>query len=203
MTRTDIINIIINKIGAKKYLEIGVAGRLNYKFINCEYKLGVDPFVFNQSDIITSTSDSFFLSNTQKFDVIFIDGEHHAEQVYRDINNSLSFLESDGYIICHDMKPDTEKMQLIPNPFIEVPPKPGESGNWMGDCWKAWIKIRSERDDLEMFVVDTDAGCGVIRVGKQEKLVYKGELTWNNFDENKEQWLNLISVDEFKNNIKI
>lgn len=43
--RTDIINAIISKIGAKKYLEIGTAGHcLNFEFINCDYKIGLEPF---------------------------------------------------------------------------------------------------------------------------------------------------------------
>ena len=58
------------------------------------------------------------------------------------------------------MSPYNEIMQRVPQ-------TPGE---WTGDCWKAWVLIRSERDDINMFVVDTDYGCGVIKYGNQEKL---------------------------------
>ena len=43
MTRTEIIQILINKIQAKKYLEIGMGPGLNFADIKCEYKVCVDP----------------------------------------------------------------------------------------------------------------------------------------------------------------
>ena len=101
----------------------------------------------------TMTSDDFFKQNNENFDVIFIDGLHEYGQVYRDIQNSLKFLNDGGYIICHDMSPNNEIIQRYPQTH------PGE---WTGDCWKAWVKLKSEKSDLQMFVVDSDYGCGVI-----------------------------------------
>ena len=63
------------------------------------------------------TSDEFFEQNTEVFDVIFIDGLHLSEQVYRDITNSLSCLSENGYIICHDMNPMEEIIQRYPQPI--------------------------------------------------------------------------------------
>jgi hypothetical protein len=189
--RTEIINAIINKINAKKYLEIGTAGHcLNFEFIDCDYKIGLEPFFNidvgysskNKDFIKVIKSDDFFISNGEKFDVIFIDGEHHFEQVYRDIINSLKFLEPGGYIVCHDMNPPEERHQIVPNPFIKNPPRLGESGDWNGDCWKAWVKIRTERNDLKMFVVDADQGCGIIHFGNQDKLKLLEEMNFNNFE---------------------
>ena len=37
------------------------------------------------------TSDEFFKQNEDTYDVIFIDGLHTSDAVYRDINNSLKF----------------------------------------------------------------------------------------------------------------
>ena len=47
-----------------------------------------------------------------------------------------------------------------------------------------------------MYVIDTDCGLGIIRRGSQEKLE-DAELTYNNLDNNRKKWLNLISVKEF------
>lgn len=187
MNRLDILQYLINKINAKKYLEIGVQGGYVFDNILCEYKVGVDPDV-NSKATIYSTSDDFFKKNLEKFDIIFIDGLHHDDQVYRDINNSLAILNSGGYIVCHDMNPTEEIFQRRPQE-IEV---------WTGDCWKAWVTIRSERQDLSMFVVDTDWGCGVIHKGCQELLNVTCELNWNNFVLNRLKWLNLISIEDFK-----
>ncbi len=48
------------------------------------------------------TSDSFFKKNKDTFDVIYIDGSHEADQVYRDLRNSWNSLNLDGIIICDD-----------------------------------------------------------------------------------------------------
>jgi predicted O-methyltransferase YrrM len=49
--------------------------------------------------------DSFeYLTNCkEKFDIIFIDGDHSYEGVRKDYDNSLPLLNNDGYIIFHDI----------------------------------------------------------------------------------------------------
>lgn len=185
MTRTDIINHLIEKIDAKSYLEIGVREpEGNYNKIVCENKVAVDPVPLGQG-IIALTSDAFFKQNTETFDIIFIDGLHVADQVERDIINSLAVLNPGGYIVCHDMNPTEELMQMVP---IQT------NGAWTGDCWKAWVKLRSEREDLSMFVLDTDYGVGVIKKGEQEVISLDGlKLTYSNLVANRTEWLNLIN----------
>jgi hypothetical protein len=71
-------------------------------------------------------------------------------------------------------------------------------GMWNGDCWKSWVKLRSTRKDLEMFVVDTDYGCGIIKKGIQQTLsVSENDITFSNLEKNRKEWLNLIDVEEF------
>lgn len=189
MTRTTIINRIINRIGAKSYLEIGVREpEGNFNKIICDKKVAVDPVPLGPG-IIPLTSDAFFAQNTDTYDVIFIDGLHVAEQVERDILNSLEVLTPGGYIICHDMSPTTEIMQRVP---IET------TGAWTGDCWKAWINLRSSREDLTMYVVDTDYGVGIITKGSQETLsLGNTPITYSNLEVNRVDWLNLITVEQF------
>ena len=160
MIRTDIIQLFINKTGTKKYLEIGMGPGINYHTIQCEHKVCVDPTPTTPVTHVM-TSDDFFAQNQDTYGVIFIDGLHFDEQVYRDITNSLNVLEDGGFIVCHDINPYSELIQRYPQ---QAP------GDWTGDCWKAWVRLRSERSDLEMYVVDTDYGCGVIRKGYQETI---------------------------------
>jgi hypothetical protein len=135
------------------------------------------------------TSDDFFAQNKETFDVIFIDGLHWSEQVYKDIINSLKILNEGGFIICHDINPPDEGHQIYPQPQTQ--------SNWTGDCWKAWVKLKTERSDLQMCVVDTDYGCGIITRGKQELIKVKKELTYDFLNKNRVELLNLITVDEF------
>lgn len=189
MNRTDIIQTLINKIDAKSYLEIGISAGDNWKKIKCDRKLSVDPEPLSKADRVL-TSDEFFKENEEKFDVIFIDGLHHADQVYRDIQNSLNVLNDGGYIVCHDLNPQKKEHQVIP--FT--------GGTWNGDCWKPFVSLRRDREDLEMFTIDTDHGCGIIRRGTQEALALHPEieLTYEDLDENRKEWLNLITPDQFR-----
>ena len=41
-------------------------------------------------------------------------------------------------------------------PSFEMKIVPQTQNHWNGDCWRAWLSLRQERDDLEMFAVDTD-----------------------------------------------
>jgi hypothetical protein len=188
MNRTDIINTLIKKINAQDYLEIGVSSGENFAQVSCTNKTGVDPELRSPATLHL-TSDDFFATNTQTYDVIFVDGLHHADQVYRDIVNSLAVLNPGGYIVCHDMNPLKKEHQTIPF----------RNGHWNGDCWKAFVQLRTERDDLEMCVLDTDEGCAVIRPTDQPqpKLVLDQDLTFENLEKNRTQWLNLMAPAEY------
>ena len=83
--RFDIINKIIKKKGFKNYLEIGCFEDENFKKIIIDRKVGVDPI---SGGTIRLTSDEYFSSNKEIFDIIFIDGLHHFDQVKKDIINS-------------------------------------------------------------------------------------------------------------------
>ena len=189
MTRTEIIQGLINKINGKRYLEIGMGPGTNFSQIKCEYKVCVDP---TPTVPVTYelTSDAFFEQNNEMFDIVFIDGLHWSEQVYKDIVNSLNVLNEGGYIICHDMNPHLEFIQRYPQAIPE--------SEWTGDCWKAWVKLKTERSDLNMCVVDTDYGCGIISKGEQELIKVNEELTWELLEKNRIKLLNLVSIDKFK-----
>jgi len=192
MQRYDIIKYLIDKYDFKSYLEIGVLGRETLNQINVPIKHGVDP---NGCGDYTMTSDEFFANHCkQKYDLIFIDGLHLAEQVQKDITNSLTFLNEQGIIVCHDMLPTEEWHQL----------REGLSGQpWTGDCWKAFASLRSWRHDLKMFTIDTDWGCGVIRRDDttwEQKFIAPVEgWTWDIFKRHRDEIMNVITVEEFLN----
>lgn len=196
--RYDIINSFIKKNNYINYLEIGVNNGLNIRKIIAEHKDGVDSGregVFAPETNYRVTSDEFFdliKDHDIKYDIIFVDGLHHDYQVYKDIVNSLNHITSNGTIICHDINPlweITQRNEAFPG-----------CGCWNGSCWKAWVKLKAERNDLEMYVVDTDHGCGVIKRGKQKLIKLPTDafnLDFDYLDYNRKELLNLISVEEF------
>lgn len=177
--RTDIINRLIADNNYTSYLEIGVYDRVNYNGVKCKRKESVDP---DARCMATHkiTSDNFFRRNKKRYGLIFIDGLHYEEQAYRDINNALNALEPGGTIVVHDCNPTSEAMQQVPR----------IQGEWTGDVWRAWCRLRS-RDDLKMFVYDCDYGVGIIQKGWQQPITIT-DPTFEQFMQNKIQWLNLI-----------
>lgn len=188
MTRTDIINHLIKKNGYKSYLEIGVRNlNDNFNLIECELKTGVDPDK-NAKATHEMTSDLFFAANQWNYDIIFIDGLHHAEQVLKDLFNSIRILNKGGTIVCHDMNPPTEANQIIPFEAAGIM-------NWTGDCWKAWVELR-QLGGYSMKVLNTDWGVGVIQIDESGKALKISELiTYANLDANRVKWLNLINPE--------
>ena len=193
MMRWDIINHLIDKNNYKSYLEIGVQDYYsNCEKIKAEHKIAIDPAPRNKCDFI-GTSDEYFaqLSSETKFDIVFIDGLHLSEQVDKDIENSLNHLNPGGTIVLHDCNPETENMQV----------RNDHGGPWTGDVWKSVFKYRFNLD-LEVYVINTDYGCGVIKNGTQTppSIEYSdSNLTWDTLAFNKKEMLNLISVEEFLN----
>lgn len=185
MKRTNIINFLIQKFNYKKYLEIGCCKNRNFNRVKVAEKVGVDP---ERGGTIKKTSDDFFKDNKDKFDLVFVDGLHHADQVYRDIVNSLNCLNDNGTIVVHDCNPYDYSSQLVP--------RPARLRSWNGNVWKGWLQLRCEKNDLKMMVVNTDNGCGIIRKGNQ-KLLEKWDMEYKEFEKNKKELLNLVSVDEF------
>lgn len=184
MLRTNIIQKLIDDNGFNNYLEIGLGLGKNFRDINIANKVSVDPNT-EYGAVHQTTSDEFFANNTDTYDIVLVDGLHHADQVLKDIENSLQIAD---VVVCHDMNPVKEEHQVIP--FT--------GGHWNGDCWKALVELRQTRSDIEVVTVNTDEGVAVItKTDNGKTLDNELELTWENFDNNREQWLNLITPEQF------
>ncbi|HUY32309.1 MAG TPA: CmcI family methyltransferase [Pirellulales bacterium] len=197
MTHIDFLNCLIGAHDYRSYLEIGVDAGGCLAAVNAPVKFGVDPnpaicrldlagvFLFN------ATSDEFFatLHGRACFDLVFIDGLHHAEQVHRDVLRALDVLRPHGTIVLHDCNPATEAMQLVPAMQPE----------WTGDCWKVIVKLRATRTDLDVTVLDADYGLGVVRRGACSPLPLDkspDELTWDDLVLNRREYLGLVPLEQ-------
>jgi hypothetical protein len=207
-SRTEIINFLLStKDQNTTYLEIGVRNpEHNFNHIKAKYKYSVDPgleFSSNPVDF-NFTSDEFFkkLSNNEilnsdiRFDVIFIDGLHIAEQTERDIINSLNYIKEDGFVVLHDCNPLSEWNTRENYNYMHTP----ALGYWHGTTWKAFYKWR-QNPNINSCCIDTDFGVGII--SKTEKI---GEYTKSTnpyfeyyiLNENRNEHLNLLDFETFK-----
>ena len=134
------------------------------------------------------------LPPTYKWNVIFIDGWHISNQVERDIINSLNHLSDDGYIVLHDCNPP--ELYFAREDYVVD----GRGDSWNGTVWKVIYKLRATRPDLFVCTVDTDYGVGIVTRGQQICCDFNNPFfEYREFEKNKKEHLNLISIEEFNN----
>lgn len=158
MSKSKIINEAIKEISAKNYLEIGYGNGSNFNLIDLKNKLAIDPEAADGSVCIKSSSDDFFATNKEKFDVIFIDGDHHSEQVEKDIVNAWNCLTKKGVIILHDVKPFTKEMQEVPR----------IQDQWTGDAWRAYEGFKKVYPRVKTKDIAEKYGLGFIFKSKSK-----------------------------------
>lgn len=169
-------NLVINHVSKSddKYLEIGVENGYTFNNVHFLNKVGVDPLPhFESEDLVLKTSDDYFLQNEsidegKKFDIVFIDGLHQYDQVVKDINNSIRFLNENGKILLDDIIPLNYDEQLkvpvkheIKNGILKtlIP--------WTGDVWKTLYHILilySEHIDFQYFYHGYYRGISVLQI---------------------------------------
>lgn len=207
MFRYDIINFLLKKYfrSDARYLEIGVADP-SYCFdkIQCDHKTSIDPnnyLPFANIDY-EMTSDEFFykLKTSQtrfhpnyKWDIIFIDGLHLADQVYKDIQNAVNHCSQQGFIVLHDCNPTNFYNAHSDLEFFLSNPN-----EWNGSTWKAFYKFRTVFN-LKSYTVDTDYGIGIIELGNTQKLINDTNpwFEFGSFTKNRHEQIGLISLSDF------
>jgi hypothetical protein len=216
MLRTEVIQQIIDRKQASRYLEIGVNNGDSFFPLEIAHKVAVDPcFAFSPerklewmgknpsnatAEYIDATSDDFF-ANTQPinpFDVAFIDGLHTYEQSLKDVLNTLENLNENGVIVMHDCKPP-HVPAACPAPSLQAAIDlnvPGWDGIWCGDVWKTICHLRIHHKDLRVFVLDCDFGLGVVMKGKSDldlnlSQAELDKMTYDDVVNGKENFLNL------------
>jgi len=166
--RSDVLVYLQEIFHYHSYLEIGCHSNNTFNIVKNIFQIaiGVDP---NQGGTHRMTSDQFFATNQLTFDVIFIDGLHHSEQVAKDIENALRVLNPGGTIVMHDCNPTTKVSQLRMGDNRDEERRGftvdwwrDGTNHWNGDTWRAILPLRL-RDDLEIVIGDFDSGVGVLR----------------------------------------
>jgi len=187
---TQLLNALIEKYNLKSYLEIGVQNPANnFDKIKCDQKVGVDPDV-KAEFVYTVTSDEFFSNQCglASFDLIFIDGLHHADQVKRDFENSLRCLSDNGFIVIHDVLPENEAGTIVPR----------ETKQWWGDVYK-WAMRISQYDGINFKTFNIDNGCMLVWKDTESKKSFTySSITdcWKNYLSAGKELMNVTSTVE-------
>jgi SAM-dependent methyltransferase len=189
MTRTEIINTIAKRNAYQTYLEIGLQNsEQNFDRIYLNDKVSVDPDP-QANAMHRMTSDKFFENNKKTFDIVFIDGLHHADQVQKDFNNALDCLNPGGCILLHDTNPEYEQYTVVPRQ------KP--TGHWNGDVYRFACKLFDSRHYY--YTVNTDNGVTCVFPVDDSHVYGSNTVTWKEFYTLRAKLLQLISIQDFLN----
>ena len=185
--RWNLIQHIIDKYNFSDYLEIGCDKDQSFSKIKIKNLVGVDPV---SGGTIRSTSDQFFSSNKKKFDIIFIDGLHHYDQVLKDINNSLKILNNNGFILVHDTLPRSLAHQAVPR----------YRGSWQGDVWKSIVELRT-KENIDIITCKIDLGVSIIKKRQNQNLLKIdcndfSKLKFEDYYYNHYRFMNIINYEE-------
>lgn len=188
-TRTDLLNFLAERYNLQRYLEVGVQDPAqNFNKIKCAVKYSIDPDPKAGATFLMTSDEAFAAGFRKKFDLIFIDGLHTAEQVKKDFVNATMYLSEGGFIVLHDCNPLKEEHTIVP--------RPTERGHWNGSCYKFAAAFWGYKN---RYTVDIDNGCMVYHTqgAPMQDVLILNNMTWEYFDANRKQLLNLISWDEF------
>lgn len=210
---TQLLNYLVKKYNYQSYLEIGInEPRNNFDKIlhpttGGPLKVGVDPaYTGNDNRIIKAASDEFFNmlesdinwrtiyhfegwrteTESMKFDLIFIDGLHHADQVERDFNNALACLNDGGRIIIHDTLPEHESTTHVPR----------DSKVWHGDVYKFAMNL--SRYHVTHYTVNMDCGCTVVWKDVTDRKYIKYGESWEWYLLARDEAMNIIQPSEIE-----
>jgi len=104
----------VNSASEKPWLEFG-AKKSPLEMIQ---SLGYEEYV----EFVTDSSFDYFEKNQETFDFIFLDGDHSAKTVYREVPIALKRLNKNGLILLHDYFPDGlplwSNKSVIPGPYL-------------------------------------------------------------------------------------
>jgi len=209
--RGTYINKIIETMELKNYLEIGLSHnpKAPYRLVspNSVHKTSVDYSETTEPDYCM-LSDVFFnkiqLGQTEfdpnhKWDCIFIDGDHFAEQVYADLENAFNHLSDDGVIFMHDSLPWSYDMTIE-----------SSVSNREATCQDAWKVIEfciKERSDMHICTIEeAGGGIGVITKAKSPRPMLPRNFNrfyqFGVYNRNKYRFMNTIDKDSLLKWIK-
>lgn len=164
MNHSVVIQSIISAMSnVKSYLELGIYEGETFEKIRplvgrC---IGVDIVdkrkIKLQDSFCLCSTETFFATNEELFDAIFIDADHEFEQLKKDLLLSLNILNENGIIFIHDTDPS--KKELLDPGFC-------------GDSYKIIKYLERYQPSLSVMTLPIcDPGLSIIRRKKDKRVL--------------------------------
>lgn len=203
------------RLGATRYLEVGVADGNTFFSIPILQKVAVDPkFRFDwqqrhteQESYFETNSDNWFLKHAtgRQFDLIFLDGLHTFEQTLRDFCNSLSVSHADTVWLIDDTFPSDvfsawnnqrEAVEFRRQALAQWTGKPATkgSGRWHGDVYKVIFVLHDFFPMMSYCTIDS---------GKRQTLVWREARESFQPRFNNLEMISRLSYFDFRKNVDL
>ncbi len=147
------INALAQRLGATRYLEIGLRRGGTFREVEIADRTGVDPAYQFDAEAMSNeatriyrlTSDAFFAAepHTTRYDIVYVDGLHTFEQVMRDVNNAILRMHTRSVMLIDDTVPNDVYSTL---PDLETAERFRTAAgstrrSWHGDVFKTIFYI--------------------------------------------------------------
>jgi hypothetical protein len=193
----DIINELLISGASRHFAELSIDGPSPYfGVVVADSKVSVS----YRSETDACPEERFLAMDPPDggYDVIFVDTWHEPKHTLDVIERCLPKLSADGALIVHDSNPPSEWHQRPAEEF-----EPGS--DWNGQVWRAVVEFRIRHPRYEVFTVDTDWGCTVIRPSRrachEPGAVSVDRLDWAAFEQERSRLLNLVNVAWFRRHL--
>lgn len=131
VTSVDIYDVNHSEYGSWKKMGLSCSPRSFAEKLGCHEHI----------DFRTAPCLDFMRSTDRKYDFIFLDGDHSAVAVYKEVSTALSILAPNGIILLHDYYPDARA--LFPD------------GNIISGPFRALKRISRENPDVQALPLGT------------------------------------------------
>jgi len=149
----ELIPLLVEGIGAERYLEMGTYLNATISRVKCKYRYGVDrnPIMFNGISFFEMTTAEFIkdlAAEYAPYDFVFIDASHDALDVMKDFVGIWPHVSDEGLVVLHDGNPETAE---------DATP---------GLCGDAWVAIEKLTKMHEAVTLPYCPGLSIIRKRK-------------------------------------
>lgn len=161
--------------GLAHYLEIGLFAGTTFEHVTIPQRVGVDPSprfdvarLPPSASVFVMTSDDYFATCSEQFDIVFADGLHTYQQTYRDTVSALKACPM-GAVLVDDVVP-CDEVSAIPDQDASLATRrrrgmPGSP--WHGDVFKMVVCLNEHHPELTYRTI-VDGGNPQLLVWREE-----------------------------------